>query len=114
MIELILIILLVISAYIIYNLYRKNVILERINELNSEWIDTTHDLIRLTHKKLKSVDSANLFEKDDDVGFVFSNILEIIKSCEEKINNYGIQIQSIKGVEVKKEATTKEGAEGIE
>jgi hypothetical protein len=40
--------------------------------------------INIMHRRLKMVDDKNLFEKDDDVGFVFS---EIVRVMEEFNNN---------------------------
>ena len=37
------------------------------------------------YARIKSVDDRNLFEKDDDVGFVFSEIVRITKEFDEKI-----------------------------
>ena len=34
--------------------------------------------------KLKEIDDKNIFEKDDDVGFVFSEIVKLIELIKEK------------------------------
>jgi hypothetical protein len=37
------------------------------------------------YKRLKMVDDKNLFEKDDDVGFVFSEIQRVIQEFNDSI-----------------------------
>ena len=37
------------------------------------------------YKRIKAVDERNLFEKDDDVGTTFADILRITKEFDEKI-----------------------------
>lgn len=63
-------------------------------ETYEEWIKKSDDVINSlkrdvdnVYTELKSVDERNLFEKDDDVGFVFSEIVRIIKSFDEKIKD---------------------------
>jgi hypothetical protein len=70
------------------------IILSKKVETYEEWIKKTDDLINslqsdidVVYTELKSVDDRNLFEKDDDVGFVFSEIVRIIKTFNDKIKN---------------------------
>lgn len=65
-------------SYACYNLLRKIDIYET-------WLDMFRSEIDEVYKKLKSVDDKNLFEKDDDVGFVFSELLRITKEFDEKL-----------------------------
>ena len=65
-------------AYACFNMIKKI-------EVYEDWLDTFRSEIRDVHIRLKSVDDRNLFEKDDDVGFVFSEILRITKEFDEKI-----------------------------
>jgi hypothetical protein len=74
--------------YIIWNLSRKLSVYEKINDAQLKWIEFSAEEVKSVYTKLKSVDSRNLFEKDDDVGFVFSEILNIIKEFNGFINNY--------------------------
>ena len=75
---LILLVLLISSGIIINRLIKKIDIYE-------EWIYSTKvDIIKL-NKDIKTVDDKNLFEKDDDVGFVFSEIVRLIKEFNDRV-----------------------------
>lgn len=39
------------------------------------------------YKKLKSIDERGIFEKDDDVGFLFTDIVNILKITNQRIND---------------------------
>ena len=54
-------------------------------EVHEEWIDQYRSEINNVYKRLKMVDDKNLFEKDDDVGFVFSEILRVTEEFNESI-----------------------------
>lgn len=54
-------------------------------EVHEEWIDQYRTEIENVYKRLKIVDDKNLFEKDDDVGFVFSEIQRVIQEFNENI-----------------------------
>lgn len=65
-------------AYACYNMIKKI-------EVYEEWLEYFRTNVNGVYQKIKSVDEKNLFEKDDDVGFVFSEIVRIIKEFDEKI-----------------------------
>lgn len=65
-------------SYACYNLLRKI-------EVYEDWLDMFRKEIDDVYKRIKAVDDKNLFEKDDDVGFVFSEIVKITKEFDEKI-----------------------------
>ena len=48
----------------------------------AEWFRAEIDAV---YFRLKMVDEKNLFEKDDDVGFVFSEIIRVTKEFNETI-----------------------------
>jgi len=54
-------------------------------EVHEEWIYQYRSEINNVYKRLKMVDDKNLFEKDDDVGFVFSEILRVTEEFNESI-----------------------------
>lgn len=54
-------------------------------ETYEEWVANFRAEIDSVYTRLKLVDDKNLFEKDDDVGFVFSEILRITKEFDETI-----------------------------
>lgn len=49
------------------------------------WVNGVQDIIRATYIKMKSIDDRNLFYKDDDVGFVFSELLSLVKTLNDRI-----------------------------
>ena len=57
-----------------------------IDELES-WLIDFKKSIDNVYKKLKSVDERGIFEKDDDVGFLFTDIVNIIKITNKRIND---------------------------
>ncbi len=65
-------------GYACYNLLKKI-------EVYEEWLDMFRKEVSDVYNRIKAVDDRNLFEKDDDVGFVFSEIVKIIKEFDEKI-----------------------------
>lgn len=65
-------------GYACYNMLKKI-------ELHEEWIEEYRTEIENVYKRLKIVDDKNLFEKDDDVGFVFSEIQRVIQEFNDSI-----------------------------
>lgn len=55
------------------------------NEQYEQWISDIQIAITLTYNKLKSIDDRQMFEKDDDVGFVFSNIVKLIEKLKSQL-----------------------------
>lgn len=54
-------------------------------DILEEWLIEFKLLMNNTYKKLKNIDERGMFEKDDDVGVVFKNILEIIELTNKRI-----------------------------
>jgi len=65
-------------GYACYNMIKKI-------EVHEEWIEQYRTEIENVYKRLKIVDDKNLFEKDDDVGFVFSEIQRVIREFNDNI-----------------------------
>ena len=53
-------------------------------ETMQQWSDQYQNLVENTYRKLKEIDEKQIFEKDDDVGFVFSEIVRLIELIKEK------------------------------
>jgi hypothetical protein len=51
------------------------------------YLDRLSRVIEISNKKLKEVDRAGMFEKDDDVGQIFQSILKI----QEILNEFNIR-----------------------
>jgi len=79
----ILLILLLVSIYIIFNLLKKLEKLELANEEYSDWIDQLYIKMTTILDDIKTIDDKKIFESDDEVGSVYSQISETIKKLEE-------------------------------
>ena len=53
-------------------------------ETMQQWNDQYKNLVENTYRKLKEIDEKQIFEKDDDVGFVFSEMVKLIEFIKEK------------------------------
>lgn len=51
------------------------------------WLVDFKKSIDNVYKKLKSIDERGIFEKDDDVGFLFNDIVNILKITNQRIND---------------------------
>jgi len=73
-----------ILAYIFWNLLRKVEKLESIIEIQEKYITDFYDLVKQSELKIKEIDSKQLFQSDDEVGFFFTNI----KNIQEALSDY--------------------------
>lgn len=71
----------VINVFLIISLKRA---FFQIDELEN-WLIEFKKLVNITYNKLKNVDERGMFEKDDDVGLTFKDILNIIKLTNDRI-----------------------------
>lgn len=56
---------------------------EKIDTL-SNWISEFKQTTENTFQKLKEIDDRQIFQKDDDVGFVFSEIVKLIEKLNKR------------------------------
>ena len=80
--------LLVVFVYTTWNLLRKNEAQEDVVEEQELLISDIAEKIDASMTKMKELDKIGSFEADDETGFVFKNIYEIISELEEY---YGTQ-----------------------
>ena len=73
-------------SYIIWNLLRKNERQEDIINTQNEYIQTISTIMSESNKKIKEIDSKQIFQSDDEIGWFFNSIKEI----QELINEYNI------------------------
>ena len=66
-------------AYVIFNLYRKIKIYEA-------WSLTMRDKIEKLQHDIKEIDGREIFETDDEVGFIFEDISNLIKNIDHEVN----------------------------
>lgn len=65
-------------GYVVRNLLNKV-------EVYEAWAELFRTEADQLHGRLKMVDEKNLFDKDDDVGFVFSEVLRIAKEFNDTV-----------------------------
>ena len=73
-------------SYIIWNLLRKNERQEDIINTQNEYIQTISTIMTESNKKIKEIDSKQIFQSDDEIGWFFKGIKEI----QGLINEYNI------------------------
>ena len=73
-------------SYVIWNLLRKNERQEDIINTQNEYIQTISTIMSESNKKIKEIDSKQIFQSDDEIGWFFNGIKEI----QELINEYNI------------------------
>jgi hypothetical protein len=76
-------ILVVILGFTTFNLMKKQEKSEDILSGYLSYLDRLSRVIEISDKKLKEIDRAGMFEKDDDVGQIFQSIVEIQKILNE-------------------------------
>ena len=77
-----------ILGYTTYNLLRKNEAVEDVVEEQEVLISEIAERIDGSMARMKEIDRLGSFEADDETGFVFKNMYEIISELE---NYYGSQ-----------------------
>ena len=60
---------------------------EKLNTELAQWVTDFGKLTGNVYKQLKSIDERGIFEKDDDVGFLFQDMVTIITEYNNRINN---------------------------
>jgi hypothetical protein len=73
-------------SYIIWNLLKKNERQEDIITTQNEYIQTISTIMSESNKKIKEIDSKQIFQSDDEIGWFFNGIKEI----QGLINEYNI------------------------
>lgn len=73
----ILIIIVLVLGYISFNLLRKNEAQEDIVVGYLQYLDRISRVIELSDKKLQELDHKGAFKSDDEIGFVFEQIIQL-------------------------------------
>jgi predicted PurR-regulated permease PerM len=71
-------------GYVIWNLLTKVEKLEKTIEAQENYILNFYDLVKTSEDKIKEIDSKQLFQSDDEVGFFFTNL----KTIQEALSDY--------------------------
>ena len=72
--------------YVIWNMLRKSEKLEDMNIAQDNYIQQISTIMSESNKKIKEIDSKQIFQSDDEIGWFFQGIKEI----QEYINDYNI------------------------
>jgi len=56
------------------------------NNVYESWIIDYRDELESTYQKMKEIDQREIFQKDDEVGVVFSELLELINDVNQRIS----------------------------
>ena len=65
-------------GYVIYNQLQKNIFLE-------QWVEAFTVKIIHVNEELDRIDSTGVFKADDEVGFVFTEIKEVVAMLSELV-----------------------------
>lgn len=52
---------------------------------SNEWMESVRNSIRTTYFRMKKIDDRDIFFKDDEVGIVFTELLNLLKRLNDKI-----------------------------
>jgi hypothetical protein len=77
-------ILALVIGYVIWNLMKKVEKLESMIDVQERYIMDFYDLVKQSEMKIKEIDSNQLFQSDDEVGFFFQNL----KTIQEALSDY--------------------------
>ena len=80
----VILIILGIIGYVIWNLMKKAEKLENIIEVQEKYITEFYDLVKQSEAKIKEIDANQIFQSDDEIGFFFTNI----KTIQEALSDY--------------------------
>lgn len=58
---------------------------EQLNVESDEWIESVRNAVRVTYVQMKKLDEKDIFFKDDEVGVVFSELLNLLKRLNDRI-----------------------------
>ena len=85
MIEILLLILLFVSVSVnVFLLITLKKLFSQVDILE-DWIINFKKSVENTFNKLKDIDNRGIFEKDDDVGFLFSDLKQTMETLNKKV-----------------------------
>jgi len=80
----VIVIILGIIGYVIWNLMKKSEKLENIITVQEKYITEFYDLVKQSEAKIKEIDANQTFQSDDEIGFFFTNI----RTIQEALSDY--------------------------
>ena len=81
------VLLIVLLASLILNIFLLVALKKSFNQIDTleSWLVEFKSLVKNTYNKLKVVDERGIFVKDDDVGVLFTDLLNIIELTNKRI-----------------------------
>lgn len=76
-------VLLLFSLYMIVNMYNKYVKAIKNSQFYSYWVDEFTTRTELAYIKMKEIDNKGAFEADDETGYIFNTIKDVIYLIQE-------------------------------
>lgn len=58
---------------------------DEINALHQQWIIDIREDVNYVYKKIKTLDDKQIFQKDDEVGVVFTDMVNLITKLNERV-----------------------------
>lgn len=78
------VIILGLGVYLVMNLIKKNKKLEDIVQKQNQYLEQMYETIKYTENRIKQIDTAGIFQGDDEVGFFFT----AMKQLQEQLSEY--------------------------
>lgn len=75
--------LLCVAGFVIWNLLRKVERQEDLIEVYNKYLITLDDMIKASSKRLKEIDTKQMFSSDDEIGWYFTQMKEIQEILDE-------------------------------
>ena len=80
--------LLILSFFVIYNLLKK---VERYEEdivMKDEYLNKLKEMSQQSYVRMTELDNLQAFESDDEVGFFFKNLKDMVMTIDTYMKNY--------------------------
>ena len=58
---------------------------DEINALHRQWIIDIREDVNYVYKRIKSLDDKQIFQRDDEVGVVFTDMVNLISKLNERV-----------------------------
>jgi hypothetical protein len=58
---------------------------DEVNTLHQQWIVDIREDVNYVYKRMKSLDDKQIFQKDDEVGVVFTDLVNLITKLNERV-----------------------------
>ena len=77
--------------FIIRNIFIKNIKLQKIINSQDKYLMELYDTIKMSEARIEEIDSKQIFQGDDEVGFFFQNMKKMQKALSEYIDVISIK-----------------------